>query len=48
MVTAICGAHFKDSNRAYELMQMLDFNETIYQLVMANSVCCHGHVLEGG
>ena len=26
-------------------MSMLGMNETIYQLVMANNVCWHGHAL---
>ena len=34
-----------DENLTKDLMQMLDLNETIYQLAKANSVRWYGHVL---
>ena len=45
MERAICGVQFKDRKRSMDLMLMLDLNETMDQLVMANSVHWHGHVL---
>ena len=46
MVTAMCGVQLKiDIERVKDLMFMLGLNETIDQLVMANSVCSYGHVL---
>ena len=45
MVKAMCGVQLKDRNRSTDLMFMLGSKETIYQLTMANSVHCYGHVL---
>ena len=42
---AMCGVHLKDRKRSKDLVLMLDLNETIDHLAMANSVCLHGHVL---
>ena len=44
MVRAMCEVQFKDRKRAKDLM-MLDSNETIDQMTMANSVSSLGHVL---
>ena len=44
MMRAICGVQLKDRNRSKDLMLMLDLNETIDQLAMANSVHWYGHV----
>ena len=38
-MTAMCGEQLKDRRRAEELMMMLDLNETIGWLSMANVVC---------
>ena len=38
MVRAMCGVQIKDRKRSMDLMFMLDLNETIDQLAMANSV----------
>ena len=43
MVGEMCGVQLKDGKRFSYLM--LDLNETIDQLAMANSVCWYGHVL---
>ena len=43
MVGTVCRVHLKDRKRAKYLM--LHLNETIDQLVMANSVRWYGHVL---
>ena len=50
MEIKICGVQLKDRKTSMDLMFMLGFNETIYQLAIANSVCWHDHVLrrEGG
>ena len=40
-----CGVQLKDRRGSSDLMFMLGLNETMDQLVMANSVCWHGHVL---
>ena len=45
MVRAMCGVQLKDRNRYTYLMFMVGLNETIDQLLMANSVCLYGHVL---
>ena len=45
MVRAMCGVQLKDRTRSLDFMLMLDLNETIDQLAMANSVCWNGHVL---
>ena len=45
MVRAMCGVQLKDRNRYTYLMFMLGLNETIDQLLMANSVRLYGHVL---
>ena len=44
MVRAMCGVQPKDIKRSTDLMSMLILNETIDQLVIANSVHWHGHV----
>ena len=43
MVRAMCGVQLKGRKRSTDLM--LGLNETIDQLAMVNSVCCHGHFL---
>ena len=45
MVRAMCGVQIKYRKRSSDLMFMLGLNETINQLVIANSVRWHGHVL---
>ena len=45
MVRAMCGEQLKETKRTKELMFMLDLNETIDQLAMANSERRYGHVL---
>ena len=45
MVRAMCGVQLKDIKRSTDLMFMLGFNETMDQLIMANSVHWYGHVL---
>ena len=44
MIT-MCGVWLNDRKRSSNLMFMLDLNETMHQLAMANSVCWYGHVL---
>ena len=44
MVRAMCGVQLKDRKRSMDLMLMLDLNETIDRLSMANSVLLYGHV----
>ena len=50
MVRATIGVQLKGRKRSTYLMFMLDLNETIDEMAMANSVCWHGNVLtrEGG
>ena len=45
MVRAMCEVQLKDRKRHTDLIFMLDVNETIDQLAMANSVHWCGHVL---
>ena len=45
MVIAMCGVQRKDLKKSKDSMLMLDLNETIDQLAMANSVHWCGHVL---
>ena len=45
MVRAMYGVLHKDIERSMDFMFMLILKETIDQLVMANSVRWHGHVL---
>ena len=45
MMGAMCGLQLKDRKRSTDLVFMLDFSETLYQLAIANSVSCYGHVL---
>ena len=45
MVRAMCLLQLKDRKLSKDLMLMFGLNETLDQLVMANSVCWHGHVL---
>ena len=45
MVRAMCGVQFKDIKRSKDLMLMMVLNETIDQLVVANSVYWYCHVL---
>ena len=47
MVRNMCGVKLMDKKLSKDLMQMLDFNEIIYKLAKANSVCCYGHVFRG-
>ena len=42
---AKCGVQLKDRKRSTDLMFMLGLKETIYQLIMASSVNCYGHLL---
>ena len=42
---AMCRVHLGDRIRARDLMLMLDSDETMGQLAMANSVHLYGHVL---
>ena len=44
-VRVMCGVQLKDSKRFMDFMFMLRFNETTYQLAMANSVRWYGNVL---
>ena len=44
-VRAICGVQLNDRERSTDFMMMLGLNESIDQLVMANSVHWYGHVL---
>ena len=39
MTRAMSGVQLKDRIKAKGLMMMLGFNETIDQLIMANSIC---------
>ena len=50
MVRAMCGVQLKDRKKSMDLMFMLGLNETIDQLLMANSARWHGDVQrrEGG
>ena len=43
MMGAMCGVQRKDRNRSKYLM--LSFNEAMYRLAMAYSVCWYDHVL---
>ena len=45
MMRNVCGVKLMDKKSINDLMQMLDFNETIDLLVKANSVHWYGHVL---
>ena len=45
MVRTMCGAKLKDRKGSKNLMLIVDFNETVDQLAMANNVRCHSHVL---
>ena len=45
IVRRMIGVKFVDKNMTKDLMQMLDLNETIYQLANINSVRWYGHVL---
>ena len=45
MVTAMCGVQLKDRKRSKDFMLILDWNEIIDRLVMANSDCWHSYVL---
>ena len=45
MVRAMCGEQLKDRKRSTDLVFMVGPNETIDQLVVANSVRWYGHVL---
>ena len=45
MVRNICGVKLVDKKSTKEIMQMQDLNETIDQLVKANSARWYGHVL---
>ena len=45
MVRAMIEAQLKDRKRSKDLMSLLGLSETIYQLVMTNSICWYGHVL---
>ena len=45
MVRAMCGVQLKDRKRSTDLMFILQLNETIDQLAIANSVCWYGHML---
>ena len=45
MVRAMYVVHLKDRKRTMGLTFMLDLNETIDEMAMANGVCWHGHVL---
>ena len=45
IVRAMCGVQLKDRKISNDFMLMLGLNETIDQLVMANSVHLYGHVL---
>ena len=45
MLRSICGVKLGDKKLTKDLIQMLDMNETIYQLAKANSVRWCGHVL---
>ena len=45
MVRAMCGVQIKNIKRFTDLMFMLDLNETIDQLAIANSVRWYGHWL---
>ena len=46
MVRNMCGVKLMDKKSTKDLMQMLDLNETMDQLVKANSVRWYGHVLK--
>ena len=45
MVTNMCWVKLMEKKSTTDLMQMLDLNETMDQLVIANSVRWYGHVL---
>ena len=45
MVRSMCGVKLLNKKSTNDLMQMLDLNETIDQLAIANSVRWYGHVL---
>ena len=45
MLRNMCGVKLVDKKSTKDLMQMLDWNETIDQLAKANSVHWYGHVL---
>ena len=40
----MCGVKLMDTESTKDLMQMLDLNETIYQLAKTNGVRWYGHV----
>ena len=46
MVRAMCGVQLLDRKRCKDLMLMSGLDETIDQLVMANSVRWYGYVLD--
>ena len=43
---AMCGVQFKDRKRADNMIYVLDLDETIDQLAVANSLHWYGHVLK--
>ena len=44
-MVSMCGVKLVDKTSAKDLMQMLDFKETIDQIAKANSFRWYGHVL---
>ena len=47
MVRAMYGVHLKNRNKFKNLMEVLDLNEVIVQLGMANVIRRYGRVLRG-
>ena len=45
-VRALCGIQLKDRKRANDLIKMMDLNETIDQLAMANSLHWQSRVVK--
>ena len=48
MVRSMCGVKLVAKTFTEDLMQMVDLNETMDQLAMANSLRSYGHVLRKG
>ena len=45
MIKVICGVHLLDKRKTGDLMEMLGLEETLEQIVKANTLRWYGHVL---